>query len=76
MKCEIANYIKRENGVEYNPNSEILVTVGGSEAIDIGLRAVINDGDEVIIPQPSYVSYLPKCNYGGSKTCYYKSERR
>ncbi len=67
LKCEIANYIKRENGVEYNPNSEILVTVGGSEAIDIGLRAVINDGDEVIIPQPSYVSYLPCAIMAGAK---------
>lgn len=59
LRQEIANYIKRTQNTEYDPNSEIIVTVGGSEAIDIGLRAVINPGDEVIIPQPSYVSYEP-----------------
>ncbi len=59
LRREISNYIKRTQKIEYNPNNEIIVTVGGSEAIDIGLRALINDGDEVIIPQPSYVSYEP-----------------
>ena len=59
LREEISNYIKRTQGVCYNPDNEILVTVGGSEAIDIGLRAIINPGDEVIIPQPSYVSYEP-----------------
>lgn len=59
LRGEISNYIKRTQGIEYNPDNEILVTVGGSEAIDIGLRAIINPGDEVIIPQPSYVSYEP-----------------
>ena len=43
----------------YNWNDEIIVTVGGSEAIDIGIRALVNDGDEIIIPQPAYVSYEP-----------------
>lgn len=59
LRCEISNYIKRTQNIDYNPDNEIVVTVGGSEAIDIGLRAVINSGDEVIIPQPSYVSYEP-----------------
>ena len=59
LRQEISNYISRTQGVNYSPDSEILVTVGGSEAIDIGLRAIINEGDEVIIPQPSYVSYEP-----------------
>lgn len=59
LRKEISAYIKRTQGIEYNPDTEIIVTVGGSEAIDIGLRAVINPGDEVIIPQPSYVSYEP-----------------
>ncbi len=59
LRSEISNYLKREQELQYNPDDEILVTVGGSEAIDIGLRAVINPGDEVIIPQPSYVSYEP-----------------
>lgn len=59
LKEEICHYIKRKQGVTYNPANEVLVTVGGSEAIDIGLRAVLNPGDEVLIPQPSYVSYEP-----------------
>ena len=67
LRIEISNYIKRTQGVGYNPDNEILVTVGGSEAIDIGLRAVINPGDEVIIPQPSYVSYEPCAVLAGAK---------
>ncbi len=59
LRTEICNYLKRRVNVEYDPKTEVLVTVGGSEAIDIGLRAMINPGEEVIIPQPSYVSYLP-----------------
>ena len=59
LKQEISNYIERTQNIEYNPNSEILVTVGGSEAIDLAFRAMINYGDEVLIPQPSYVSYEP-----------------
>ena len=59
LRQEIANYQKRTQNIDYDPMSEIIVTVGGSEAIDIGLRALINAGDEVIIPQPSYVSYEP-----------------
>ncbi len=67
LREEISNYIKRTQGVCYNPDNEILVTVGGSEAIDIGLRAIINPGDEVIIPQPSYVSYEPCAVLAGAK---------
>lgn len=59
LREEICKYINRKQGVKYDPLKEVLVTVGGSEAIDIGMRAVLNDGDEVIIPQPSYVSYEP-----------------
>ena len=59
LRTEIANYIKRTQGLTYDPRKEILITVGGSEAIDLMLRAMINEGDEVIIPQPSYVSYEP-----------------
>lgn len=67
LRQEIANYIKRTQNINYNPDNEIIVTVGGSEAIDIGLRAVINAGDEVIIPQPSYVSYEPCAILAGAK---------
>ena len=56
LRNEISNYLKRRCQMTYDPETEIMVTVGGSEAIDIGLRAVLNPGDEVIIPQPSYVS--------------------
>ena len=59
LRAEIANYLARRCHVSYDPEEEVMVTVGGSEAIDIGLRAVLNPGDEVIIPQPSYVSYEP-----------------
>lgn len=59
LRTEISRYLKRRCQVEYDPDTEVMVTVGGSEAIDIGLRAVLNPGEEVIIPQPSYVSYHP-----------------
>lgn len=59
LKVEICNYLHRKCQVTYNPMDEVMVTVGGSEAIDIALRAMCNPGDEVLIPQPSYVSYVP-----------------
>ncbi len=59
LRTEICNYLKRRVNVQYDWAKEVLITVGGSEAIDIGLRAMINPGDEVLIPQPSYVSYEP-----------------
>lgn len=59
LKVEITKYINRTQGITYDPDHEVIVTVGGSEAIDIALRAMINPGDEVLIPQPSYVSYEP-----------------
>ena len=59
LREEIAAYMKRTQGITYDPIGEILITVGGSEAIDLMFRAMINEGDEVLIPQPSYVSYEP-----------------
>lgn len=59
LKEEICHYLKRKQDVEYNPQNEIFVTVGGSEGIDAALRAMLNPGEEVLIPQPSYVSYEP-----------------
>ena len=70
LREEISKYMYRKQNVLYNPDNEILVTVGGSEAIDIGLRAMINDGDEVIIPQPSYVSYAPCADLAGAKNVF------
>ena len=59
LRTEICNFLNRRYGLNYNPDGETLITVGGSEAIDLAFRAMLNPGDEVIIPQPSYVSYLP-----------------
>ena len=59
LKIEICKYLQRRCNVAYDYNTEVTVTVGGSEAIDIALRAMLDPGDEVLIPQPSYVSYVP-----------------
>ena len=59
LKVEICKYLDRKYNVQYNFKNEVIVTVGGSEGIDIALRAMLDPGDEVLIPQPSYVSYLP-----------------
>ena len=59
LREEIHNYVHRKYNVSYDADSEIIVTVGGSEAIDLAMRAMLNPGDEVLIPQPSYVSYDP-----------------
>lgn len=65
LREEIARYTKRKYAVSYDPDTEILVTVGGSEAIDAAVRAIVNPGDEVIIPQPSYVCYDPITRLAG-----------
>lgn len=59
LKDEICNYLERKIHVRYDSKKEVVVTVGGSEGIDIALRAMLDPEDEVLIPQPSYVSYLP-----------------
>lgn len=59
LKIEICKYLNRKYDLKYDFRKEVLVTVGGSEGIDIALRAMLDPGDEVLIPQPSYVSYLP-----------------
>ena len=67
LKVEIANYLHRRFELDYDYRSEMLITIGGSEAIDIALRAMLDPGDEVLIPQPSYVSYLPCTVLAGGK---------
>lgn len=67
LKIEISKYLDRKYGMKYNYNNEIMVTVGGSEGIDMALRAMLDPGDEVIIPQPSYVSYEPCTVLAGGK---------
>ena len=59
LKIEIAKYLERRFQVSYDYDKEMMITVGGSEAIDMALRAMLDPGDEVLIPQPSYVSYVP-----------------
>ena len=59
LKVEISRYLERKIDVAYDPDKEVIVTVGGSEGIDMAFRAMLDPGDEVLIPQPSYVSYLP-----------------
>lgn len=61
LRVEIVRYMQRRFGLSYDWQHEVLITVGGSEAIDLAMRAMLNPGDEVLIPQPSYVSYLPCC---------------
>ncbi|MCB6611217.1 aminotransferase class I/II-fold pyridoxal phosphate-dependent enzyme [[Clostridium] symbiosum] len=76
LKMEICNYLKRRMHVEYDFNKEVLVTVGGSEAIDIALRAMLNPGEEVLIPQPSYVSYVPCATLAGGKPVVIELEEK
>ena len=66
LREEISNYLYRKMEVKYDPLKEVLVTVGGSEGIDLAIRAMIDPGDEVLVPEPSYVSYVPciKLAYG------------
>ena len=65
LRREISAYQKRRFGLEYDPKNEIIVTVGGSEAIDLALRAVVNIGDEVIVPEPCFVCYSPLVTLAG-----------
>ncbi|MBQ6786160.1 MAG: aminotransferase class I/II-fold pyridoxal phosphate-dependent enzyme [Lachnospiraceae bacterium] len=67
LRQEICNYLKRRYDISYRAREEVLITVGGSEAIDIALRAMVDPGDEVLIPQPSYVSYEPCAILAGAK---------
>ncbi len=65
LRKEITDYMKRRFSLEYEAKSEVIVTVGGSEAIDLAMRALINPGDEVIIPQPAFVCYGPIASLAG-----------
>ena len=65
LRKEIAAYLTRRFGVVYDPEKEIVVTVGASEAIDLALRATVEPGDEVLVPDPGYVSYAPCVTFAG-----------
>ena len=66
LRAEISNYMSRRFGVSYVPEKEVIVTVGGSEAIDIAFRSIIEPGDEVIVPTPSFVCYAPLARLAGA----------
>ncbi len=70
LREEICHYLKRKQGIQYDALHEVIITVGGSEAIDIALRAMLDPGDEVLIPQPSYVSYEPCTVLAGGKPVF------
>ena len=59
LRQEVSRYLEQQYGISYRPEDQVLITVGASEAIDLAMRAVIEPGDEVLIPEPSYVSYAP-----------------
>lgn len=65
LRNEISKYLKRRYNLEYNPNEEIIVTVGGSEGIDIAIRTLVGPGDEIIIPEPSFVAYKGCASFAG-----------
>ena len=65
LREEIALYLQGRYGISYNPEKQILVTIGASEAIDVALRALTAPGDEVLVPEPSYVSYSPGVVFAG-----------
>ncbi|MGN0497951.1 MAG: aminotransferase class I/II-fold pyridoxal phosphate-dependent enzyme [Acutalibacteraceae bacterium] len=67
LRTEICKYFKRRFNIEYNPDTEVLVTVGGSEAIDACIRCVVEEGEEVLIPQPSFVCYEPLAQMADAK---------
>ncbi len=67
LRQEICNYLNRRFSIKYNPDNEVLVTVGGSEAIDICIRALVNPDDEVLIPEPCFVAYSPIATLTGGK---------
>ena len=74
LRAEISKYLSRRFGVEYGHKDQIIVTVGGSEAIDLAIRAIVNAGDEVIIPEPSFVCYGPITVLAGGKPVFIETK--
>ncbi len=70
LRRELARYMRNHLGLEYNPNGEILITVGASEAVDLAMRALLEPGDVVLVPDPSYVSYAPCAALAGADVRY------
>ncbi|MFD1957853.1 pyridoxal phosphate-dependent aminotransferase [Paenibacillus thailandensis] len=74
LREEIAGYLANGFGLHYEPAGEVLVTVGGSEAIDLALRALINPGDEIIVPVPAYVAYEPLARMAGGSIVHVETD--
>ena len=74
LRREIANFLQRRYGFTYDPEEEILITVGVSEGLDLALRAIVNPGDRVLVPEPSYVSYGPVVELAGGEAVYVKTD--
>ena len=70
MRKEISGFLQRKYGISYKPETEVIVTIGASQAIDVVIRTLIEPGDEVLIPQPSFVAYKPCTILAGGKTVY------
>ncbi len=75
LRLEISRFLKSHYSLDYSPDEEILITVGVSEAFDLALRALINPGDKVIVPEPSYVSYAPVSILAGGEVLYLKTDK-
>ena len=76
LREELSAYLDRRFALRYDPKKELIVTVGGSEAIDVALRAIIDEGDEVIVPQPAFVCYGPLVSMAGGVPVYVKTEEK
>ncbi len=74
LRREISHFLKRRHNLDYDPETEILITVGVSEGLDLAMRALLNPGDKVLVPQPCYVSYGPVTELAGGKTIYLKTD--
>jgi len=75
LRLTISNYLKNRYGLEYSPEEEILITVGVSEGLDLTLRAIVEPGDKIIVPQPSYVSYGPVAELAGSEVTHIDTQK-
>ena len=75
LRLYIGRHLKRKYGLDYDPDNEILITVGVSEGLDLAARSIINPGDEIIIPQPSYVSYGPVVSLAGGVPIYIDTKK-
>ena len=74
LRQDISRHLKHRYSLDYNPDNEILITVGVSEAFDLALRAIINKGDEILVPEPYYVSYGPLITLAGGKPVFIKTD--